>query len=74
MKPKPDERSDNVERIQRNIDLTIHNMELAAELILRTSDPKMKEALVAKNERRQRALESMRKEIREEANHRENNS
>lgn len=51
MKPKPDDRSDNVDRIQKNIDMTIHNMELADEFIDKTSDPKTKEALEEKNER-----------------------
>ena len=33
MKNKPDDRRDNVDKIQKNIDMTIHNMELADELI-----------------------------------------
>jgi small acid-soluble spore protein (thioredoxin-like protein) len=67
MNSKPDDRSDNVERIQHNINMTIHNMELADELIEETSDKKMKQALSDKNERRERALEGMRNEIRGEA-------
>lgn len=69
MKPKPDDRRDNVDRIQRNIDLTIQNMELADELIEKTSDPKTKEALENKNARRRQALEGMRHEIKDEAEH-----
>ncbi|MGI5848788.1 MAG: small acid-soluble spore protein Tlp [Christensenellales bacterium] len=73
MKSKPDDRSNNVERIQRNIDMTIYNMELADELIAKTSDEKMKKTLTEKNERRRRALEGMRREIRDEAaNQKEN--
>ena len=69
MKPKPDDRSDNVDRIQKNIDMTIHNMELADDMIDRTSDPKAKEALEDKNVRRSHALDSMRHEIKDEAQH-----
>jgi small acid-soluble spore protein (thioredoxin-like protein) len=70
-KPKPDDRSDNVERIQKNIDYTIHNIELAEELIGKTDDEKMKEDLTEKNERREEALEGMKKEIKDEADARE---
>jgi small acid-soluble spore protein (thioredoxin-like protein) len=67
MKNKPDDRSDNVEKIQRNIDMTMKNMELADELIAKTSDGKLKKDLQGKNERRERALDGMRHEIRDEA-------
>ena len=73
MKNKPDDRRNNVERIQRNIDLTIYNMELADEMISKTSDEKLKKALTEKNERRRQALEGMRREIRDEANAQKNN-
>lgn len=71
MRNKPDNRKDNVERIQRNIDMTIRNMELANEIIEETSDEKAKKELADKNERREKALNSMRHEIRDEANDRE---
>lgn len=70
-RPNPDNRDDNVERIQRNIDMTIRNMEAAEEMIAKTSDEKMKKSLAAKNERRRDALEAMRREIRDEAEARE---
>lgn len=66
-KPNPDDRRDNVEKIQYNIDKTIENTELAEEMIAETSDEKMKEALTEKNERREAALHSLREEIRDEA-------
>ncbi len=69
MKPKPDDRRDNVDRIQKNIDMTIRNMELAEERIGESSDPKAKEALKDKNERRSHALAGMREEIKDEAAH-----
>lgn len=71
MKSKPDDRRDNVERIQYNIDRTILNCELADEMIAKTDDPKMKDTLEEKNERREEALDAMRKEIRDEALDRE---
>jgi small acid-soluble spore protein (thioredoxin-like protein) len=72
MKSKPDDRTDNVERIQYNIDKTISNCELADEMIAKTDDPKMKQTLEEKNERREEALQAMRQEIRDEALDREN--
>lgn len=67
MKPNPDNRSDNVDRIQRNIDMTIENMHRAEEMISTTPDAKMKQVLKEKNQRREQALEGMRHEIRDEA-------
>ncbi|AGF59078.1 MULTISPECIES: small acid-soluble spore protein Tlp [Clostridium] len=67
MKNKPDDRRDNVDRIQYNIDKTILNCELADEMIAKTDDSKMKQTLEEKNERREEALEAMRKEIKDEA-------
>ncbi len=67
-KPNPDNRKDNVGRIQKNIDMTIRNMEAADEMIATTPDAKTKKTLSDKNERRRQALEGMRSEIRDEAN------
>lgn len=67
MKSKPDDRRNNVDRIQYNIDKTILNCELADEMIAKTDDPKMKETLEEKNKRRESALQGMREEIRDEA-------
>ena len=69
---KPDDRKNNVERIQKNIDMTIHNIEAADDMIAQTSDSKAKHDLQAKNERRRQALDGMRKEIKDEATDREN--
>jgi small acid-soluble spore protein (thioredoxin-like protein) len=74
MKSKPDDRSDNVEKIQHNINSTIRNMEAAEDMMARMPDGKAKRELERKNERRERALEGMRKEIRDEAKHREEES
>jgi len=65
--PKPDDRRDNVDRIEFNIGQTIKNMNLADEMIEKTDDEKMKRELREKNERREDALVGMREEIRDEA-------
>lgn len=64
---KPDDRSDNVERIQENINHTIQNIEAAEEMIAKTDDEKMKKELEEKNDRRRDALQGMKREIRDEA-------
>ncbi len=72
MKNKPDDRRDNVEKIQNSIDHTIRNMEIANDMMDKIDNSKTKEELRAKNERREQALEDMREEIKDEANSREN--
>ncbi len=71
MKHNPDDRSDNVERIQFNINHTIQNIEEAEEAMALTDDPKIKHDLQEKNEKREEALSRMRVEIRDEALDRE---
>ncbi len=63
---KPDDRSDNAAKIKKHIDDTKHNMELANDMLERTSDPKTREALKEKNERRAKAIPEMEKEMKEE--------
>lgn len=70
-RPKPDDRSDNVEKIQKNINHTIENIEAAEDMMRKTDNPQTKQQLQAKNERRREALEGFRKEIRDEAKARE---
>ncbi|HCS11771.1 MAG: small acid-soluble spore protein Tlp [Tissierellia bacterium] len=72
-KPKPDDRTDNVERIQFNIDNTIMNYRKTEDAIKITEDEKQRRELEEKNKRRDQALKGMRKEIRQEATDRENN-
>lgn len=67
MKPNPDNRADNVDRIQHNIDMTIDNIHRANDAIEKTSDQKAKQTLKQKNERRMDALDGMRHEIKDEA-------
>ena len=66
-KPKPDDRTDNVDKIQFNIDNTIENYRRAQEVIDGTENEQMKEDLIAKNERRLESLEGMKDEIKDEA-------
>ncbi|MDF2984990.1 MAG: small, acid-soluble spore protein tlp [Eubacterium sp.] len=71
-KPKPDDRSNNVDRIQFNINHTIRNMEAAEEMIEKSDDRQMKSDLEEKNERRRDSLQGMREEIRDEAQNKRN--
>lgn len=68
-KPKPDDRRDNVDKIQENIDNTIKNYRLAEEMIAITDDEKTKRNLREKNKRRLESLKGMKNEIRDEALH-----
>ena len=67
MKHKPDDRRDNVDRIQENINNTIENFNLAQETMEETDNPQMKREIKAKNKRREEALNNMRHEIKDEA-------
>lgn len=71
-KPKPDDRSDNVEKIQFNIDNTIKNYHQTKDMIEKTDDPKAKKDLIQKNKRRKESLKGMKEEIKDEALAREN--
>jgi len=67
MKNKPDDRSDNAAKIQKNINHTLFNMEAARDMMEKTDNPKTKKELEEKNKRRETALKDMRKEIRDES-------
>lgn len=67
MKNHPDDRRDNVEKIQNNIDNTLQNIEAAKEMIAVTDNEQNKKNLKEKNKRRGEALDSMRAEIQDEA-------
>ncbi len=71
MASKPDDRRDNAKKIKYNIDRTIHNMEAAEETIEATSNETTKQQLIDKNARRKQALNAMRQEIKDEAEHQE---
>lgn len=67
MNAKPDDRSDNIERIQENIDNTMKNISLANEVIAKSDNPEEVENMKQRNERRQESLDAMRCEIKDEA-------
>ncbi|MFD1037881.1 small acid-soluble spore protein Tlp [Virgibacillus byunsanensis] len=66
--PKPDDRSDNVEKLQGMVQDTIQNLEKAHET-MQFSSGEEKENIKAKNKRREEAIEGMRDEIRDEYHH-----
>ncbi len=66
-KPKPDDRRDNVNKIQSNINNTIVNYRKTEELINNVDDNKQKRELEEKNKRREQSLKNMKKEIKDEA-------
>ena len=73
--PKPDDRSDNVERIADNIQNTMANLREAEDFLKAHGDEinaKDRETLETKNERRERAIEGLREEIRDEADSQQN--
>lgn len=72
MKSKPDDRSDNVDKIQCSIDNTIENIQLTEDAIEMATNEKTKKELKDKNARREEALNSMRLEIRDEATDKKN--
>jgi small acid-soluble spore protein (thioredoxin-like protein) len=67
MKNKKDDRSDNVDKIQNNINNTIQNIEKSNAAIDKEENKEVKKALEDKNDRRLDALDGMRKEIKDEA-------
>ncbi|WP_019721217.1 small acid-soluble spore protein Tlp [Heyndrickxia coagulans] len=66
-RPKPDDHSDNVEKLQNMIHNTIENMESAEESLAVTSDETQIQQIKEKNERRRESLEAMRTEVKDEA-------
>ncbi|GAA0496348.1 small acid-soluble spore protein Tlp [Salinibacillus aidingensis] len=64
--PKPDDRSDNVEKLQEMVQNTIENMEEAEETAQYASGNDRAD-IEAKNERRRESIEAMRNEIKDEA-------
>ncbi|WP_175989350.1 small acid-soluble spore protein Tlp [Bacillus sp. Marseille-Q1617] len=66
-KPNPDDRSDNVEKLQGMVQHTIENMEKAEESMAFTDSEEQLQSIKAKNERRRESLEAFRSEIKDEA-------
>ncbi len=71
-KPKPDDRSDNVEKLQEMICNTIENMEEAEESMAFTDSEEQRQMIEAKNERRRESIDAFRAEVKDEARARNN--
>lgn len=65
-KPKPDDRSDNAEKLQSMIHDTIENIEAAEESLQFTDSETQRQQIKAKNDRRRESIESYRAEIKDE--------
>ncbi|BAC12138.1 thioredoxin [Oceanobacillus iheyensis HTE831] len=68
--PKPDDRSDNVEKIQNTIDHTLENLNESKDYINAHAEElssKEKDELSSKNERRKESVDGLRSEIKDEA-------
>ncbi|MFC0299644.1 small acid-soluble spore protein Tlp [Virgibacillus soli] len=63
--PKPDDRSDNVEKLQEMVQNTIENIEASHET-LEYSSGEAREQIKDKNKRRKEAIQGMREEIKDE--------
>lgn len=70
-KPNPDDRSDNVEKLQDMVQNTIENIDKAEETLLNASSDE-KEMIQQKNKRREVAIQSFKEEIQDESSDREN--
>jgi len=66
-KPNPDDRSDNVEKLQAMIQNTQDNIEAAEESLAFTDSATQREQIEAKNDRRQESIDAFRSEIKDEA-------
>ncbi|WP_112180990.1 MULTISPECIES: small acid-soluble spore protein Tlp [Paraliobacillus] len=64
-KPNPDNRADNVEKLQEMVHNTIENIEQSHDALQHATDQE-KENIEAKNERREESLEAIRVEIKDE--------
>lgn len=64
-KPNPDNRADNVEKLQEMVHNTIENIEESHEALQHATDEEQ-ENIKAKNARREESLEAMRVEIKDE--------
>ncbi|MET3682242.1 small acid-soluble spore protein (thioredoxin-like protein) [Alkalibacillus flavidus] len=72
-KPNPDERQDNMKKIQKNLNNTLDNMQ-EAELSMETASDFQEEEIKKKNARRREAIDGMRHELRDEHKHQKRQS
>ncbi|WP_100331041.1 small acid-soluble spore protein Tlp [Bacillus xiapuensis] len=69
--PKPDDRADNVEKLQEMVQNTEENIH-EAEDSLQFATGEQRQAIAAKNERRQQSIAAFQEEISDEATARRN--
>lgn len=70
-RPNPDDRSDNVEKLQSMVQNTIKNIEEAEDSLAFSDSEEAREQIRAKNHRREESIQAMRNEIQDEAQARE---
>lgn len=70
--PKPDDRKDNVDKIQNMIDNTIVNYRETKDLMKKVDNEKERQDLADKNLRREQSLKNMKEEIKDEATDKKN--
>ena len=63
--PKPDDRSNNVERIREIVQNTEENLH-EAEISMEFTDPAQRAEISAKNARREQSIEALKDEIKDE--------
>ncbi|WP_338754205.1 small acid-soluble spore protein Tlp [Bacillus sp. FJAT-52991] len=68
--PKPDDRADNVEKLQDMIENTEGNIQKASETMMNVEGEE-REAIEAKNQRRENSIAALREEMQDEANARQ---
>ncbi|SEB14099.1 small acid-soluble spore protein (thioredoxin-like protein) [Thalassobacillus cyri] len=66
--PNPDDRSDNVEKLQHMVQDTIENIEDSHDAYPMANEEE-KRAIAEKNKRREESINAMRSEIKDEARH-----
>jgi small acid-soluble spore protein (thioredoxin-like protein) len=67
----PDDRGDNVEKLQAMIQNTENNIEAAEESLALTDSEQQRQQIEEKNERRRESIDSFRSEIKDEAHNQE---
>ncbi len=66
-KPKPDKRSDNVEKLQDQVQETIINLEASHKTLHNEDQPNdQRKAIIEKNKRREESIAGKRDEIKDE--------
>lgn len=65
-KPKPDDRSDNAEKLQSMIHDTLENIEAAEDSLALTDSDTQRQQIEEKNQRRRESVESYRAELKDE--------